>query len=229
MLVVGTGTVFFILTVVMPRITVLFNGMNTQLPWPTLFVIGLSQGIIRAWPFLAGAIFLGILSWRSFGRTAAFRRALMAPLLAVPFFGDLVLRSDIERFARTLGLLLGSGIPILRSLEVAIPTLGNDALKKALWLVQEKVSGGIGFGEALRDVAALPEMFAQLISIGEESGALATALNDIADSYEQEIGEFTRTATTLLEPAMILVVGAMVGFIVFAMLMPIFQMDVFAK
>jgi len=106
--------------------------------------------------------------------------------------------------------LLASGIPILRALEVAIPTLGGEDIKRALWLVQERVAGGAGFGEALKETAVLPEMFAQLITVGEESGELAGALNDIADAYEQEIGEFTRTATALLEPAMILIVGAVV-------------------
>ncbi|MBF0594377.1 MAG: type II secretion system F family protein [Candidatus Omnitrophica bacterium] len=229
MLGVGVLTVVFILAFVMPRITVLFTGMHTQLPWPTLFIMGLSKVVMKGWPFLAVIFAAGAIAGRSFNQAAFFRRVMANLFQLIPFVRDLAFKVDAERFARTLGLLLQSGISILRALEVATPTLSSDELKKDLRRAQESVAGGSGFAEAIRDVSALPEMFAQLISVGEESGELAETLTDIADTYEQDINETTKTLTTLLEPLMILLVGAVVGFIVFAMLMPIFQMDIFAK
>ena len=229
MLGVGVLTVFFILAFVMPRITVLFSGMNTPLPWPTLFIMGLSRVVIKIWPYLVGLLVVGTIALRSFDQTARLRGALNWCFMLIPPIKDLAFKVDSERFARTLGLLLQSGIPILRALEVATPTLSSDELKASLFLVQERVAGGSGFGDALKEVSALPELFAQLIKVGEESGELAETLMDIADTYEQDISEITKTLTTLLEPLMILLVGAVVGFIVFAMLMPIFQMDVFAR
>ncbi|MBF0570111.1 MAG: type II secretion system F family protein [Candidatus Omnitrophica bacterium] len=229
MLGVGVLTVFFILTFVMPRITVLFSGMNTQLPWPTLFIMSLSKAVVKGWPYVFGVVVVGAIAARSFDQVSYLRRGTLKVFMLIPFIRDLLLKVDAERFARTLGLLLLSGIPILKALEVATPTLSNDELKAALWQAQQNVAGGAAFGEAIRDVSVLPEMFAQLIAVGEESGELAETLTDIADSYEQDISETTRTLTSLLEPVMILAVGAVVGFIVFAMLMPIFQMDIFAK
>lgn len=229
MLGVGVLTVFFILVFVMPRITVLFSGMNTALPWPTVFIMSLSRFLVNLWPYFAGVCVVGAIALRSFDQTAWLRRGIGQVLTSIPFVKELVFKVDAERFARTLGLLLQSGIPILKALEVATPTLSSEELKSSLLLVQQLVAGGAGFGEALKGVSALPEMFAQLIAVGEESGELAGTLMDIADTYEQDIGEISKTMTTLLEPLMILLVGAIVGFIVFAMLMPIFQMDVFAK
>lgn len=229
MLGVGVLTVFFILAFVMPRITVLFEGMNVPLPWPTVFIMGLSHLVGKGWLYLTGGIVLAVILLRSFDQTARLRRGFVQAATLVPFLKELAFKVDAERFARTLGLLLQSGIPILKALEVAAPTVSSDELKNALSLVHERVAGGAGFGDALREVSALPELFAQLIAVGEESGELAGTLMDIADSYEQDISEITKTLTTLLEPLMILLVGAIVGFIVFAMLLPIFQMDIFAK
>jgi type II secretory pathway component PulF len=229
MAVVGISTVAFILSFVMPRITVLFKDLNTALPLPTLIVMRVSTLVQKGWPVVFVLVFFGIIFWRSFGRVDKVRRVLYSLLDMVPIIRDLSLKIDLERFTRTMGLLLDSGIPILRALEVAIPTVANEALKDELRACQDKVAGGAGFGQVLGESALVPELVAQLIAVGEESGELALSLKDIADSYEQEIGEATKTMTTLLEPALILIVGGVIAFIVFAMLMPIFQMDIFAR
>ncbi len=229
MLGVGILTVIFILSYVMPRISVLFEGMRTALPWPTLVVMSVSKTVSKGWPILfIGSLLLAILS-RSFNVRRNFLKMFGQVVAAIPFFRDLALKIDIERLARTMSLLLQSGIPILKALEIAIPTLGQEIIKKELWLCQNKVAGGVGFGEALGESAVIPEVFSQLITVGEESGELVGALTDIADTYEQEISETTKALSTLLEPVMILLVGLVVGFIVFAMLMPVFQMDIFAR
>lgn len=228
MLVVGVLSVFFILTYVMPRITVLFQGLHA-LPWPTTFVIALSQVTAKSWPVLFVMTFILVVFFRSVDQALKFRRAVKRFLFGIPGIQGLVLKIDTERFARTLSLLLDSGIPILKALEIAIPILDNEEMKKSLWDAHAKVSGGMGFGETLEESAVVPDLFARLITVGEESGELAGALADIADTYDQEVSETTKALTTLLEPVMILVIGLVIGFIVFAMLMPIFQMDIFSR
>jgi type II secretory pathway component PulF len=229
MLVVGILTVIFILTYVMPRITVLFESMKTALPWPTLVVMGASRVVSKGWPALAVvALALSVL-FRSVNVTRFLTKISGRALAGLPFLNDIMIKIDVERLSRTMSLLLHSGIPILRALEITIPTLGQEGIKKELWVCQNKITGGMGFGEALREASALPDVFAQLVTVGEESGELSEAMADIAESYEQEINEFTRSFSNLLEPVMILLVGLVVGFIVFAMLMPVFQMDIFAK
>lgn len=229
MLVVGIASVFFILTYVMPRIAVLFDGLNTALPWPTVMVMTLSKVAAKGWPVLFIVVLILAIFFRSVDQAQKFRRSLKRLLFRLPFANELAMKIDTERFSRTLSLLLDSGIPILQALEIAIPTLDNEVMKQALWACHSKVSGGMGFGEALQESEVVPDIFAQLITVGEESGELAGSLGDIADTYDQEVTEATKAITTLLEPAMILVIGLVIGFIVFAMLMPVFQMDVFAR
>jgi type II secretory pathway component PulF len=135
---------------------------------------------------------------------------------------------DIARFCRTLALLLKSGLPILRAIEVAVPTLDNNFVKRDLLLCVQGLTAGDSLGMCLKRSHIIPDMVSQLIAVGEESGSLIESLGDIAESYEQEINESTKFMTTLLEPIMILSIGVVVGFIVFAMLLPIFQMDLLA-
>ena len=228
MLVVGTGTVLFILSFVMPKISVLFEGMHMVLPWPTRMIMGLSHALRAAWPLLLVVVFLGAIASRFMAQAPVLRRRVKAFFTGLPVIRDLAVKADMELFSRTLGLLLESGIPILKALEIAVPTLDHEPLRVELAACQERVAGGASFGECLRESVNIPDIVAQLIVVGEESGELPGALRDIADTYEQEIGEATKAATTLLEPLLILVVGLVVGFIVFAMLMPVFQMDMFA-
>jgi type II secretory pathway component PulF len=229
MLGVGVMTVVFILTFVMPKLSILFSGMNTRLPWPTVLIMSLSNVIRHGWPYMLGFFCVGLMAVRSFDQAARLRQWCFRVVAVVPFLKNFMIKVDIERFARTLGLLLESGIPILKALEVAMPVVSSYGLRHSLRQVYAAVEGGTALGEALREVAVLPEMFASLIAVGEESGELSGALKDIADTYEQDISETTKTFTSLLEPLMILVVGGAVGFIIFAMLMPIFQMDIFAR
>jgi type II secretory pathway component PulF len=228
MLVVGMGTVLFILSFVMPKISVLFEGMHTVLPWPTRLIMGLSHAVRVAWPVLIVGVFLGALAFRFMAQAPLLRRKVKAFLMGLPVIKDFSVKADMERFSRTLGLLLESGIPILKALEIAVPTLEHEPLRVELMVCQDRVAGGASLGECLRESVNIPDIVAQLIVVGEESGALPGSLRDIADTYEQEISEATKAATTLLEPLLILIVGLVVGFIVFAMLMPVFQMDMFA-
>jgi general secretion pathway protein F len=229
MLAVGVGTVFFVLTFVMPKLTVLFEGMRQGLPWPTRCVMAMSHAVRVAWPILAGIVFIGALAARFIFRTPEVRRRCGYFLAVIPWIRAVVLKVDLERFARTLGLLLESGIPLLKALEIAVPVIQDEALRRDMVLCQERVASGSSFGECLAESRNVPDLAVELIMVAEESGALSGALNDIAATYEDEINELTRAVTTLIEPLLVVIVGLVVGFIVFAMLMPIFQMDMFVS
>jgi type IV pilus assembly protein PilC len=229
MLLVGGATVVFVLTFVMPKIAVLFEGLGSALPLPTQIILAVSQYVRQGWPLLLLFILMLVLGWRMALKSSQFRRSIHQFILSIPMVSDLMIKLELERFSRTLSLLLESGISILRAFEIAIPTLSNESLQKDLWLCQSKVAGGMSFGEALGEVVWMPDIVGQLVAVGETSGQLPQSLNDIADTYEQDIAEVLKTVTTLLEPVLILLVGGIVGFIVFAMLLPVFQMDLFAR
>ena len=229
MLLIGISTVVFILTFVMPKISVMFKDLGQSLPWPTQVVLNISS-VIRTtgvWGFCA-VLFLGVLINR-WVQTQRGRVAVSRAVLVIPFIRTFFLRMDLARFCRTLSLLLQSGLPILRAIEVAVPTLDNSFVKRDILLCVQGLTAGDSLGTCLKRSRIIPDMVSQLIAVGEESGSLVESLTDVAESYEQEINESTKVMTTHLEPIMILSIGVVVGFIVFAMLLPIFQMDLMAR
>jgi len=228
MLVIGVSTVIFILTFVMPKMSIIFMDAGQVLPWPTRVVMGVSHFFKS---YGAGALIGGVLGGLAFNR---WRKSLHGSivigqfLLNLPWVRGFVLKVDLARFTSTMSLLLESGLTIIRSIEMAIPTMHNPQLKMDLLLCIQGLTGGENLGACLAKSNLIPPMMIQLITVGEESGNLQESLKDIAESYEADIRETTKLITTVLEPLMILVVGGVVGFIVFAMLLPIFSMDIMA-
>ena len=228
MLVIGISTVIFILTFVMPKMSVIFMDAGQSLPLPTRIVMAISH-FFKA--FGAGSAIAGVIGFLAFNR---WRSTLQGSiligqfLLNLPLIRPLVLKVDLARFTRTMSLLLESGLTIIRSIEMAVPTMHNPQLKMDLFTCIQGLSAGENLGQCLSKSSLIPPMMVQLITVGEESGNLQESLKDIAESYEADINETTKLITTVLEPAMILVVGAVVGLIVFAMLLPIFSMDLMA-
>jgi len=228
MLGIGVSTVIFILTFVMPRMSVIFVEAGQALPWPTRVVMSISH-IFKAYGI--GALIMGVIGLGLFNRWRNTPRGSIVIgqfLLKLPFVSALVIKVDLARFTRTMSLLLGSGLTIIHSIEMAIPTMHNPQLKIDLLLCAQNLAAGENLGQCLAKSNLIPPMMVQLITVGEESGTLQDSLGDIAESYEADINETTKMITTVLEPVMILVVGAVVGFIVFAMLLPIFSMDIMA-
>ncbi len=228
MLLIGAATVVFILTFVMPKLSIIFTDAGQSLPWPTQVVMAVSR-------FLKGyglpALVLGAMGVMAFRRWAGSLTGSILIgqfLLNLPGVRSFVLKADLARFTRTMSLLLEGGLTIIRSIEVAIPTMDNPQLKMDLLVCVQNLSAGESWGGSLAKSSLIPAMMVQLIMVGEESGNLQEALKDIADSYEASIHETAKMITTVLEPLLILAVGAVVGLIVFAMLLPIFSMDLMA-
>ncbi len=229
MIVVGVGTVFFILTFVMPRITQMFSSLQQTLPLPTVILMGISGFLEKFWVWVAIFILTLILLIKSWARTERGQLVLSQMKLDIPLVREFILKAELARFCRTLEALLKSGVPLLRGLSIAVPTLSNAVIKGQLSSCRKGVESGMRLTDSLREIRLIPGMMINLIHIGEESGSMENALKEVADIYEQETAETIKVVTTLLEPLMILAVGLVIGMIVLAMLLPIFQMDILAQ
>jgi len=147
-------------------------------------------------------------------------------VLRMPIVGDVLTKAELARFCQTVVLLLRGSVSITSALEIAIPMLDNETIRRELVRCRDELVAGGSFGASLLKTAIVPPLFGHLIAIGEESGNIVAVLTEVADTYEQESDEQIKVMTTLFEPLMIVLVGAVVGFIIFALLLPIFQMDV---
>jgi type II secretory pathway component PulF len=220
---VGLMTVFVLLAFFLPRVASLFQEYR-QLPLPTRALIATSRFFEVYWPWMAS---LAVLAVAVFHRLAAMEkgRAVVDRLrLAIPLLGQFVRLADISRFARTLSLLLGAGIPIDKALALGTATMRNAVFREELETVRrETVEQGQPLSAGLKRAAHIPTFVANMVAVGEESGHLEESLAEVAAFYEKEFEQLSRLATSLLEPSLILVVGGIVGFIVSAMLLPIFR------
>jgi len=228
MAVMGVASVYFILTFVLPKMTSLFDSIGDAMPLPTVILLNVSEVLSKGGVWIIIGV-LGIAySISRWSQSKKGRVVMSRFLLSLPLFGEVILKTELARFCRTLVLLSKSGVSILKSLQISIPILSNELIKGHLMRCKDDLEGGGSFGESIKNSKEIPSMMGHLIAVGEESGNLEGVLEEIADSYEQETDETIKIMTTLLEPIMILVVGLVIGFIVFAMLLPIFQVDILA-
>ena len=227
MVFVGAGILAILLTVVIPRITLIFEQAKAQLPLPTRLLIASSDlGRDYWWVFLLLLVLGGVLA-RRYVRTKGGRARLDRFLLVVPIFGSIVRMLAVGRFARTLGTLLQSGVPLLNALEIVKNVVTNTVLTRAIEDVREAVREGSSIADPLRSSKQFPPIVVHMVAIGERSGALEQMLFKIGESYEQQVEMRIGVLTTLLEPIMILIMAGGVGFIVFSILMPILQLNQF--
>lgn len=221
---IGAASVFVILTFFLPRILHLFDGMNTVLPLPTRIVMAVSGVFAHSWGWLlAGSAAVGWGLYR-YARTRHGRLAIDAAVLRLPLAGRFALDTDLVRFSRTLALLLAGGVPIERALALSAKTLVNRRLREAVTQVgEDTITRGASLADGFRRRPEIPPFLTNMMAVGEEAGRLDESLQEAAAFYQRELERDLRLMTTLLEPALILLVGAVVGFIIFAMLLPIFQ------
>jgi type IV pilus assembly protein PilC len=213
-----------ILWKVIPTFASLFEGLGADLPLPTRVVIGASNGLVSYFPFIlaAGAgIFYGV---RRFYGTDGGRRTMDAMLLKMPVLGNILRKIAVARFCRTLSTLISSGVPILDGLEITAKTSGNAIVEDAIMTTRKSIERGETISAPLKDTAVFPPMVTQMIGVGEATGALDTMLAKIADFYEEEVDTAVAGLLTLLEPIMIALLGVVVGGIVIAMYLPIFDL-----
>ena len=213
-----------LLVYVIPVFAELFNSFGQALPAPTQFVINLSNFTIKYFWFLVGGIVAAAGGFVFISRTDRGRYWLDRIGLRVPVFGDLIRKTSIARFARTLGTLVSSGVPILDALTITGRTAGNKIVEEAIYATRSSISEGKTIAEPLIASKVFPAMVCQMIAVGETTGALDQMLQKIADFYEDEVDNAVANLTSLMEPMVILFLGGIIGGLVISMYLPIFKL-----
>ena len=221
---IATVVVGVILWKVIPTFANLFAGLGAELPLPTRVVIALSNNLVRFGPFLLlglGAVAYGV---KAYYGTVGGRKTIDALMLKLPILGQLLRKIAVARFCRTLSTLLASGVSILEALDITARTSGNAVIEEAILTTRKSIERGETIAGPLRETNVFPSMVVQMIGVGEATGALDTMLSKIADFYEEEVDVAVAGLLTLLEPIMIAFLGGIVGGIVIAMYLPIFDL-----
>jgi type IV pilus assembly protein PilC len=223
-LVIATLVVGAILWKVIPTFSTLFAGLGTELPRPTRIVIWMSEALVRYSVFLIGAVALSAYGCRRYYKTDRGRHAVDALLLRLPLVGSTLRKIAVARFCRTLSTLVKSGVPILDGLDITARTSGNAVVEDAVVAARRRIERGETIAAPLKDTAVFPPMVVQMIGVGEATGALDAMLSKIADFYEEEVDAAVAGLLSVLEPLMVASLGIIVGAIVIAMYLPIFDL-----
>ena len=221
----GVLTVAVLLTVVLPRLFSMLQEMLQVLPLPTLILLKISAFLHRHWPWIVPGLAGALAGLRWYIRSPRGAEVWDRTKLRLPVMGSVFRAAALSRFARTLGTLVKSGVSLLPALKIVENTIGNRVLAKLISRVAEETRGGDSLAAPLRKLGVFPRTVIQMIAVGEESGTLDEMLLKVADIEERQMRARTKTLVSLIAPAMILVVGALVGFMVIAILLPIFRMS----
>lgn len=225
MTVVGFGVLFFLLTYIIPTITKIFSQVNRALPAPTVALINISTFLRAYWWAMLAVVALALLVLNRYLKTETGGMAWDRLKLVLPVFGKLTRKMAVARFARTLGTLTQSGVNLMDSLEIVKSIVNNRVIARAIDDAQESVRKGEDLASSLRRGAAFPPVVIHMIALGERSGQLEDMLIKIADTFDDEVDTTLSGIVSLLEPTMIVVMAAVVGFIVLAVLLPIFDIN----
>lgn len=222
---VAAGVIVLLLWKVVPIFATLFLGLGVDLPLPTRIVIGLSNFVGSIFGFLILVALVGaIIGLKVWYKTPVGRMAIDRILLKLPLIGILLRKIAVARFTRTLGTLISSGVPILEGLEITARTAGNAVIESSLMQVRKALEGGRNLADPLKETDVFPGMVTQMIGVGEQTGAMDAMLQKVADFYEDEVDAAVKDLLAALEPAMIVVLGLVVGGIVISMYLPLFSL-----
>jgi type IV pilus assembly protein PilC len=222
-MIMAVGIMIFLLVYIVPKFEGIFHDMLGDKPLPgiTRFVISVSKFVQGHFLILFGAIIALFFAYNFFNRTRAGRSIIDRFKLRLPLFGDVLRKTAISRFSRTLGTLVTSGVPILQALNITRATAGNTVISKAIAQVHDSVKEGESIVQPLEASAAFPPMVISMIDVGEETGQLPEMLLKIADVYDDEVDNSVAALTSMLEPIMIVFLAVVVGTIVIALFMPL--------
>ena len=216
--------VIIMLTFVIPQFTSIFSEAGIDLPWPTRVVMGLSDVVRDSFLIWFTCIIAFIVTFKYLLKVPKFRLAFDGTLLKAPLFGDLLTKSTIARFSRTLGTLLNAGVAITDSLSVTAKTAGNTKVEKSIMYIQRSISGGKPIADPMTETKIFPQMVIQMTAVGERTGGLGNMLIKVADFYDEEVDAAVDTLTSMIEPLIIVFLGGFIGFILVAMYMPMFSL-----
>ena len=221
---VAVVAIAVLLIFVIPTFESMFSSAGMELPLPTRIVIGMSNALINYWWVGLLAIGGAIFAIRQYYNTSNGRKQLDGMLLRAPVLGDMLRKSAVSRFTRTLGTLVSSGVSILDGLEITAKTAGNRVIHDAVMASRQSIAGGETIAAPLEKSKVFPPMVISMIAVGEQTGGLDEMLSKIADFYDEEVDVAVSALLSLMEPAMIVILGVIVGGMVIAMYLPIFDM-----
>ncbi|MBW1694492.1 MAG: type II secretion system F family protein [Deltaproteobacteria bacterium] len=223
-IVIAVVVVAVIMIFVIPVFEEMFEGMGGTLPVPTQIVIKMSRFTKGNIHFMILALILGGFAFKKSYNTEKGKAFMDDFLLKLPVFGTLVRKAAVAKFTRTMGTMLGSGVAILDALDIVAKTAGNKTIEAAVYETRSAISEGRTMSEPLLESGVFPAMVCQMIAVGESTGALDDMLAKIADFYDEEVDQAVENLTTLMEPAMLVFLGVIIGGLVISMYLPIFKM-----
>ncbi|HAH05497.1 MAG TPA: pilus assembly protein PilC [Elusimicrobia bacterium] len=224
LLTVCLGVTVFLLTFVIPTFKTIFASFGRELPYPTQVICNLSDLMRERWYMM---IIIPTAAWKGFQyyyKTPAGKRVVDRKALGMPVIGILLKKVAVAKFTRTLGTLIKSGVPIMQGLETVAATAGNVVIEDAILATRESIREGGRLADPLKKSGLFPPMVTQMISVGEETGSLDTMLMKIADFYDTEVDAAVKGLTSMMEPLVVVFMGIIVGAIVIAMFLPMFEM-----
>lgn len=225
-LVLASGiSIIILLTFVLPKFSIIFSDMGQTIPLSTRFLLGFSEILKSYWFIIIGGLGAVCYFLRRYAMTPAGRLKLDHYKMNSPVAGELVNNIEVARFARTLGTLTKSGVPILQALNLVKDIIGNQVIARSMENIYERVKEGERLSKPLSDTGTFPSLAIQMITVGEETGRLDEMLLRVAENYEKIVRNMVRRFISFLEPAIILIMGLVVGFIVISMLMAIFSVN----
>ena len=216
---------FLMMSVVVPKVTGIFENFNQTLPWYTRLLIFVSDIFSNYWWLIGGLLIAGVYWFRRWKASEKGRKKWDLFVLDLPLFGPLLTMVAVARFARTLATLLASGVPVLTAMDITRNVLGNTELMRVVEEARASVREGEGIAKPLRQAGRFPPIVTHMIAVGERSGQLEEMLLHVADAYDQQIEVRVGALTSILEPLLIVVMGGVVGGIAFAILMPLLQLN----
>lgn len=225
MLIVGVGVVIFLLTFVIPKVTQIFLDLDRALPTPTQILLTVSDTLRYNWMYIAATVGLFTLSFRRFIKTPKGKKLHHAQILHVPILGNLLRMMVVGRVCRTLGMLLKNGVSLVEALNIVRNVAGNVILEQNIVDMNKGVQEGKSLTEFMKHSPVFPTTAVQMVAAGEKSGQLAHMLLVVADDCDNQVNAKLQMLTSLMEPVMILVLGGLVGFVVMAIILPIFEMS----
>ncbi len=229
MAIVGSATIFILITFVVPKLVEMFVELSQALPLPTRILINTSNFFARYWWLIIILIALMVTVYKRKEKNREAKFAIDKFKLKIIFFGDFIKKVEIAHFTRTLGTLLANGVIISKALAVVKDVAGNEVLSRDIERMLRDVVDGSSLTDTLVKSPFFPDLVRNMVAVGEETGSLEKSLFKIAESYERQADRTIKVITSLLEPIMIVVIGSIVGFIVISMLLPIFQMNLMVR
>ncbi len=227
--VVAVGVVIFLITFVMPKLTSVFADLGGSLPASTQFLLAVTNFLTHDYLFILGGLVIAFLIYRGWVATDAGAAARDKFLFSLPLGGPVIKKAVVSRFARVLGTLVYGGVPILESLRIAGLSSGNKTFANGALKVEGEVREGRSIAESMRDAGQFPPVLTHMVAIGEETGDLPKMLGRVSDSLDFEVDNGLRRLVAVVEPAIILLMGLIVGFVVLSVLLPIFQAQELVK